>query len=70
MQWNAAWLHLRINFNLHHHGTSFTWHPDGDICYDLRPIVWVSVSVQPFWLTLSIGACWHVDDDDGTLSAI
>ena len=47
MQWNAARLRPRINFNLHHHGASFTRHPDGDICNDLRPIVWVSVSIQP-----------------------
>ena len=60
MQWNAARLRPRINFNLHHHGTSFTWHPDGDICNDLRPIVWVSVSIQPLQgLTLSIGALRH-----------
>ena len=60
MQWNAARLCPRINFNLHHHGTSFTWHPDGYICNDLRPIVWVSVSIQPLHgLTLSVGALRH-----------
>ena len=60
MQWNAAWLCPRINFNLHHHGASLTWHPDGDICNDLRPIVWVSVSIQPLQgLTLSFGALRH-----------
>ena len=60
MQWNAAWLCPRINFNLHHHGTSFTWHPDGDICNDLRPIVWVSISIQPLQgLTLGIGVLRH-----------
>ena len=60
MQWNAARLRPRINFNLHHHGTSFTWHPDGYICNDLRPIVWVSVSIQILrGLTLGIGALRH-----------
>ena len=60
MQWNAARLRPRINFNLHHHGTSFTWHSDGYICNDLRPIVWVSVSIQPLYgLTLGIGALRH-----------
>ena len=60
MQWNAAWLRPWINFNLDHHGTSFTWHPDGDISNDLRPIVWVSVSIKPLQgLTLSIGALRH-----------
>ena len=55
MQWNAAGLRPRINFNLHHHGTSFTWHSDGHICDDLRPIVWICVSIQPLrGLTLSI----------------
>ena len=60
MQWNAARLRPRINFNLHHHGTSFTWHSDGHICDDLRPIVWICVSIQPLrGLTLSIGALSH-----------
>ena len=60
MQWNTAGLRPWINFNLHHHGTSFTWHPDGYICYDLRPSVWVSVSIQPLCgLTLSVGALSH-----------
>ena len=60
MQWDAARLRPWINFNLHHHGTSFTWHPDGDICNDLRPIIWVGVSIQPLHgLTLSVGALRH-----------
>ena len=60
MQWNAARLRPRINFNLHHHSTSFTWHSDGHICDDLRPIVWICVSIQPLrGLTLSIGALRH-----------
>ena len=46
--------------NLHHHGTSFTWHSDGHVCDDLRPIVWICVSIQPLQgLTLSIGALRH-----------
>ena len=61
MQWNAARLRPRINFNLHHHGTSFTWHPDGHVCDDLRPIVWICVSIQPLrGLILSIGALSHL----------
>ena len=60
MQTNAARLHPRINFNLHHYGTSFTWHPDGDICNDFRSIVWVIVIIQPLQgLTLSVGALKH-----------
>ena len=56
MQWNAARLRPRINFNLHHHGTSFAWHSDGHVCDDLRPIVWICVSIQPLrGLTLSVG---------------
>ena len=36
---------------------AFTWHPDCDVCYDLRPIVWVSVCVQHIHgLTLKVGA--------------
>ena len=60
MQWNTAGLCPWINFNLHHHGASFTWQPDGYICNDLRPIVWVSVSIQSLHgLTLGIGALSH-----------
>ena len=60
MQWHAARLRPGINFNLHHHGTSFTWHPDGHVCDDLRPIVWICVSIQPLrGLTLSVGALRH-----------
>ena len=45
MQWNTAGLRSWINFNLHHHGTGFAWQPDGYICYDLRPSVWICVSI-------------------------
>ena len=58
MQWNTAGLRPWINFNLHHHSTSFTWHSDGDICNDLRSSVWVSVSIQPLQ-GLSVGALRH-----------
>ena len=34
-------------FTSHQHGTWLAWHPDGHICYYLRPMVWVCVCVQP-----------------------
>ena len=60
MQWNAARLRPRINFNLHHHSTSFAWHSDGHICDDLRPYrLDLCQHTAPPRLTLSIGALRH-----------
>ena len=57
LYWYASWLRSRVNLYFHHHGTWLPWHPDGHICDYLRPIVWVSICVQPLTgLTLSIGA--------------